>query len=221
MQGSAQPPALQGSAQPPCRPPQMQVIPIWRPLPSNPILDAEWTRKPVTGPHHGHKKPRICRESPLSDSNRRPLPYYGRVRVSRAFTDAVTWALNPCKSPQCGVYGRGARFALVLDLVDAEWTRCTPPVRLQSFESRWPQVTAAAVAAIVIPATIRFAIAPILLPRMPSATPTPRLSRFDTAPTSSAAGHATLRHASLGVLIRPGPHGGASRARISSSPRTG
>src|SRR5947209_606189 len=30
--------------------------------------------------------------SPLSDSNRRPLPYHGRVRVSRAFTDALGWA---------------------------------------------------------------------------------------------------------------------------------
>ena len=30
------------------------------------------------------------------------------------------------KHSQYGVYGRGARFALVLDLVDAERTRCTP-----------------------------------------------------------------------------------------------
>jgi hypothetical protein len=25
------------------------------------------------------------------------------------------------------MYGRGTRFALVRDLVDAGWTRCTPP----------------------------------------------------------------------------------------------
>src|SRR6185437_16839412 len=66
-------------------------------------------------------------QSPLSDSNRRPLPYHGRVGVLRAFTDALKRALNPCKSPQCGMYAHGARFALVFDLVDAEWTRCPPP----------------------------------------------------------------------------------------------
>src|SRR6185437_10476372 len=66
-------------------------------------------------------------QSPLSDSNRRPLPYHGRVGVLRAFTDALRRARNPCKFAQCGMYGRRARFALVFDLVDAEWTRCTPP----------------------------------------------------------------------------------------------
>src|SRR5205085_1287036 len=34
--------------------------------------------------------------SPLSDSNRRPLPYRGRARESRAFTDAREWARNTC-----------------------------------------------------------------------------------------------------------------------------
>jgi transposase len=57
---------------------------------------------------------------------RAPQAAGGRFRVSRAFTDALGRALNPCKQPQAGLYIRGARFALVLDLVDAEWTRCTP-----------------------------------------------------------------------------------------------
>ena len=37
-------------------------------------------------------------QSPLSDSNRRPLPYHGRVRVSRGFTGAPKRALTPCNS---------------------------------------------------------------------------------------------------------------------------
>ena len=59
-------------------------------------------------------------------SNRRPLPYHGRVRVLRAFTNALGRARNPCKQPQSGLYVRGGRFAVVVDLVDAEWTRCAP-----------------------------------------------------------------------------------------------
>jgi hypothetical protein len=83
-------------------------------------------------------------QSPLSDSNRRPLPYHGRVRVLRAFTDAFEWARNPCKFPQCGVYGRGAPFALVLDLVDAEWTRCTPLISHRPRTSITRSITASA-----------------------------------------------------------------------------
>lgn len=49
----------------------------------------------------------------------------------RAFTDAREWALNPCKQPQYGVYGRDGQNALDVDLVDAEWTRCTPPFAFQ------------------------------------------------------------------------------------------
>jgi len=70
---------------------------------------------------------RLDQRSSLFDAKSRPLPYHGRVRVSRPFTDALGRALNPCKVQQCGMYCRGARFALVLDLVDAEWTRCPPP----------------------------------------------------------------------------------------------
>jgi len=68
----------------------------------------------------------VLRESPVSDSNRRPLPYHGRFRVSRAFTDALRRARNPCKQRQYGVYGRDGRNTVVVDPVDAEWTRCTP-----------------------------------------------------------------------------------------------
>ncbi len=64
-----------------------------------------------------------------------------------------------------------------------------------SLEMACPPVTDAAVAAIVIAATIRFAVAPILVPRMPNAIPAPRLSRFDTAPISRTASHGTLGHA--------------------------
>jgi hypothetical protein len=64
---------------------------------------------------------------PVSGPNRRPLPYHGRVGVSRAFTDALEWARNPCKQLQYGVYACGGRFTVVVDLVDAEWTRCYPP----------------------------------------------------------------------------------------------
>jgi hypothetical protein len=92
--------------------------------PSAPV-DGIWTeqtrherrlQKPINGSEHQA-------QSPLSDSNRRPLPYHGRVRVLRAFTDALRRALNPCKQPQSGLYGCGGRFAVVVDLVDAEWTR--------------------------------------------------------------------------------------------------
>ena len=84
-------------------------------------------------------------KSPLSDSNRRPLPYHGRVRVSRAFMNAVERARNPCKFPQCGVYGCGGRFAVVVDLLDAEWTRCAPPSGFRiSRADTGPRRTAAA-----------------------------------------------------------------------------
>ena len=68
--------------------------------------------------------PTSTAESPLSDSNRRPLPYHGRFAGSRAFTDAYDRARNPCKQAQYGVYGCGGRFTVVVDLVDAERTRC-------------------------------------------------------------------------------------------------
>jgi hypothetical protein len=74
-------------------------------------------------PINGSEQPKT--ESPLSDSNRRPLPYHGSFRFSRAFTDDLRRAQNPCKELQSGVSGRGGRFAVVVDLVDAEWTRCT------------------------------------------------------------------------------------------------
>ena len=93
-------------------------------------VDAKWTRS--VRHERSHQKPingfeQRKTKSPLSDSNRRPLPYHGRVRVLRAFTDALGRARNPCKQPAIGVYGRGGRFTVVVDLVDAEWTRCSPP----------------------------------------------------------------------------------------------
>ena len=39
-------------------------------------------------------------ESPLSDSNRRPLPYHGRLRAPRAFTDARKRPRNACIAPK-------------------------------------------------------------------------------------------------------------------------
>jgi hypothetical protein len=68
--------------------------------------DAFWTRSGRAHPVSAlgrRQKVCDCRESPLSDSNRRPLPYHGRVGVSRALTDALGRALNPCKSinPDC------------------------------------------------------------------------------------------------------------------------
>jgi hypothetical protein len=64
-------------------------------------------------------------QSPLSDSNRRPLPYHGRFTASRAFTDAHERARNPCKQPASGVYGRGGRKTVEVKLVDGKWTEPT------------------------------------------------------------------------------------------------
>lgn len=69
------------------------------------------------------RKPPNCRRSPLSDSNRRLLPYHGRLTGSRASTDARNRARNPCKLLQSRGYGRGRRNTVDVDLVDAEWTR--------------------------------------------------------------------------------------------------
>ena len=63
------------------------------------------------------RKTRDGRQRPLSDSNRRPLPY-GRVGVLRAFTDAHKRTRSPCKSgktkctdvvPEYGRCGSGGR----------------------------------------------------------------------------------------------------------------
>jgi hypothetical protein len=61
-------------------------------------------------------------QSPLSDSNRRPLPYHGRIRVLQAFTDAHTRARNPCKQPQ---YDNMECTAVTADLRSLwiSWTR--------------------------------------------------------------------------------------------------
>ena len=86
-----------GSGQPPAPARRYGQFAFDDPFPSGRILDAKWTRTPAIGPHPQRQKPTNCRQSPLSDSNRRPLPYHGRVRVSRAFTDALERARNPCK----------------------------------------------------------------------------------------------------------------------------
>ncbi len=102
---------------PPRDPRQARKRPRWSPPPSDPArrfhrIPSDW---------------RELRESPLSDSNRRPLPYHGRARVSRASTDALERVRHPCKHPQYGVYGYHGRDTAEVDLVDAEWTYCTCP----------------------------------------------------------------------------------------------
>ena len=96
--------------------------------PSAPV-DELWTEqscheRQLQKPIDGSEQPKT--QSPLSDSNRRPLPYHGRIEVLQAFTDALGRARNPCKQWQYGVYGCGGRDSAVLDLVDAEWTRAVP-----------------------------------------------------------------------------------------------
>jgi hypothetical protein len=98
------------------------------------LIDAdEPIRCSASGPRHERCNRTFARnrpvssefaESPLSDSNRRPLPYHGRSGVLRAFTDALGRPRNPCKQSQSGAYGCCGRFTVVVDLVDAEWTRC-------------------------------------------------------------------------------------------------
>ena len=116
-----------GSGQPPAPSRRYGQFAFDDPFSSGRILDAKWTRTPGIGPHRAAKKPTNCRQSPLSDSNRRPLPYHGRSGVSRAYSDARERARNPCKQPQSGVCGRRRRNTADADLADAEWTRSRRP----------------------------------------------------------------------------------------------
>jgi hypothetical protein len=68
------------------------------PFPSGRILDAKWTRTPVIGPITPSSKTHECRQSPLSDPNRRPLPYHR----SRTGTKSL-------ETDQSGLYGSDGR----------------------------------------------------------------------------------------------------------------
>ena len=69
----------------------------YRPQPRRPLPRAHLSPGPRT---ERLRKTSNCRGSPLSDSNRRPLPYHARVRVLQASTDALGRARNPCKQQQ-------------------------------------------------------------------------------------------------------------------------
>ena len=91
-------------------------------------IDRFWTRN---GRAHTQSGPRASPKT--AESQAKPsvglepttpsLPW--RVRVSRTFTDADEWARIPCKSQQSGVYGRGARKTVDVELVDGKWTEAT------------------------------------------------------------------------------------------------
>jgi hypothetical protein len=71
----------------------------------------------------------------------------------------------------------------------------------KSFESALPDDIAAAVPAIVAAAMIRFGSAAMLVPRIPIATATPRLSRFDTAAMTTAASKSGTRMSVAGGAV--------------------
>jgi len=64
-------------------------------------VDAFWTRNGRAHPRSAitavPKNLANCTPSPLSDSNRRSLPYHGRFTASRMFTAAHERRRNPCK----------------------------------------------------------------------------------------------------------------------------
>ena len=66
------------------------------------VHTARWSAPRVGPPGQQPANMQALRESPLSDSNRRPLPYHGRTGVFRAFTDAHWRARVACKSPEVG-----------------------------------------------------------------------------------------------------------------------
>ena len=103
-----------GSVQPARHPPQMRAIrdPT---TPSEPLyLDAKWTRSGRASPSSARTPERKTLELQAKPSvglepTTPSLPWKGQGL--RAFTDALGWALNPCKQPQYGVYGCGGRNA--------------------------------------------------------------------------------------------------------------
>ena len=129
---------------PPLRPPR-QRRPRTRDQPARYLHGRRPPRGRCVDAEHALRRPRPNRnrakqqqkQSPLSDSNRRPLPYHGRVRVSPAFMDAHERTRTTCKSLQTGVYGRGARNTVEVELVDGKWTEAMFHARRGSRRLTW------------------------------------------------------------------------------------